>query len=322
MNSESNNSSSGAMPPEIRVLERSDRISLYRKVNALRADMMKCDWSDDKYMSYGTSGYKYLSTDKILKTVSPLIATHGLELDVVIDDLTARPPVGSKEQHWTIRATVSLVDIDTGAADSSVVYAEAADNADMGLRKAHTMAIKQWILSKFLIADGIEDFSMPQGSGFKPRSPEEQEEAKSKVLAMGTKPTTPVGTDSPTLFPKASAKKEEKKEEKPAAKPAEAKKKAGDAPALAEAPKAEEKPAAKPAEMQIGPMKLNGYVAKLPEIRRKMIVTAATACAGLHDAGAMPDEDYDRMLQQLELIESLQDARTFTSLYADWKGAN
>lgn len=311
MNSDSNNST---VPSEIMVLERSDRISLYRKVNALRADMMKCDWSDDKYMSYGTSGYKYLSTDKILKTVSPMIATHGLELSVVIDDLTPRPPVGSKEQHWTIRATVSLIDIDTGAADTSQVYAEAADNADMGLRKAHTMAIKQWILSKFLIADGIEDFSAPQGTGFKPKTPEEQEEARSKVLAMGTKPTTPVKAEQKTL----SAKAEEKKAEKPAAKPADAKKEEKKPAAPAEAPKAVDAPAA----TQVGPIKLNEYVSKLPDIRRKMIVTAATACAGLHDAGAMPDEDYDRMLQQLGLIESLQDAKVFTSLYSDWKGAN
>lgn len=309
--------SSGTAPAEIRILDRSDRISLYRKVNALRADMMKCDWSDDKYMSYGTSGYKYLSTDKILKTVSPLIATHGLELDVVIDDLTPRPPVGSKEQHWTIRATVSLVDIDTGAADSSVVYAEAADNADMGLRKAHTMAIKQWILSKFLIADGIEEIAMPQGTGFKPKSPEEQEEARSKVLAMGTKPTTPAKAEQSTLPSKAPAK-----EEKAAAKPAEAPKAEKGAPAPADA----EKPAGPAGEApagKAGPIQLNGFVTeKLSKVQRSMIERAATACAMLHDAKAMSDEDYDRMLDQLALIDSLQTAKTFISLYRDYKGAS
>lgn len=307
----SDNNSNGTAPTEIRVLDRSDRISLYRKVNSLRADMMKCDWSDDKYMSYGTSGYKYLSTDKILKTVSPMIATHGLELDVVIDDLVPRPPVGSKEQHWTIRATVSLIDIDTGAADTSVVYAEAADNADMGLRKAHTMAIKQWILTKFLIADGIDESVMPAGTGFKPKSPEEQEEARSRVLAMGTRPA-----EAPKAEQKAAAPKE--KAEKPAAKPAEAKKEEKKPSAPAEALKAAEGQE----DAQVGPIRLNDYVRKLPDIRKKMIVTAATACAGLHDAGVMPDEDYNRMLEQLGLIESLQDAKTFTSLYSEWKGAN
>lgn len=313
------NMSNGAVPPEIRVLDRSDRISLYRKINALRLDILACDWSDDKYMSYGASGgYKYLSNDKILKNVSPLIASHGLDMDIFVDELTARPAVGSKEQHWTIRGTIVLIDIDTAATDSCVIYAEAADNADMGLRKAHTILVKQWILSKFGIADGIEDIALPQGGTFKPKSPEEQEEARSKVLSLGVKPQEKPAKAAPA----APAKKETPAvSEKTQEKPAEAPKAEKDAPAPADAEKPAE-PAGEAPAGKAGPIQLNGFVTeKLSKVQRSMIERAATACAMLHDANAMPDEDYDRMLDQLALIDSLQTAKTFISLYRDYKGA-
>ena len=133
---------------------------LYHKLSDLRKDVLSKDWSDDKFFQMGTTGgFKYLSADKIIQTVSPLFMAHGLELRFNITDLQFRPALEKKSQHVTLTMTADIIDIDTGLYTSSTVMAEAADNGDMAVRKAHTVALKQWVLFQFMIADGIDEMA-------------------------------------------------------------------------------------------------------------------------------------------------------------------
>lgn len=166
--------------------EKEDMKSLYTKVNELRAEALTKDWTDDKqFIMNGRVAYPYLSADKVKKTIAPLLHKHNLELQMSFSELTERAEVGGFKQHWTIKLDASLIDVDTGASLTTTVYGEAGDVGDKGINKAQTAAIKQWILSEFLVADGIDpecDTPM-RSSTYTPKTPEETEEVKSKVLS-------------------------------------------------------------------------------------------------------------------------------------------
>lgn len=288
---------------------KADVAALYHKINGLRADLMTRDWTDDKFMQIGSGGFRFLSTDKMLKTVSPLIAMHGLELRVEISEVTQRDALERMPQHWTIRADVSLIDIDTGCADTCTVYSEAADNGDKALRKAHTMAIKQWMLTKFLIADGIDELYVEgQEKKFRPKTEEEQEEARSKVLSLGEKPSAPAPSEPAK---KAPAKKEEPKAEKSEKKAPEAEK-----PAEKPAP-AEEAPKSNGSGMFINGIEVNGAVAALSKPQFNMIEKALAGKMSLHDGGMMDDDEYEMMLKHLSAIETKNDAMSFIRMYRE-----
>lgn len=176
--------------------EKEDMKSLLAKINELRADILSKDWSDDKNFIVGTKVmYPYLSADKVKKTIAPLFHKHGLELMMNFTDLTSRGEFGGFKQHWTIRLEATIIDTETGAEVTSTVYGEAGDVGDKGVNKAQTCAIKQWVMSQFLISDGID----PEGdspmsvSKFTPRTREETEEVRSQVLSntVDAKPPAP-----------------------------------------------------------------------------------------------------------------------------------
>ena len=166
------------------------KAQLYKKLNAFRADVIQCDWKDDKMVSLGgTKGYPYLSSDKIIKNLAPLLVKHGIELDVEYSDLTNHDRNGGN--HWTIKATVFLTDVDTGFTTKSCAYGEGQDSQDKGVAKAQTAAFKKCLSARNMIADGIDPDAVditPLNNYYK-KSAEEQEEVKSKVLANAIKPT-------------------------------------------------------------------------------------------------------------------------------------
>ena len=208
--------------------ENEDALSFAQRVQAFRRDMAQADWADDKILSLGgTKGYPYLSTDKAKRNMAPLLVKHGLEVSMDFEDMQILPAAGSMTQHFVVKLRATLFDPATGKSIRSSVYGEAGDPGDKGLVKAQTAAVKQWIVQTYMIADGIDPMVMGNSpmAAFYSKTPEEQEEVKSKVLEKSIKPT-----------PKAEPAKEEPKEE-----PEEAPK---EEPAEEEAPK-EKEPAKK-----------------------------------------------------------------------------
>ena len=162
--------------------------SLYSKMNELRADVVSRDWSKDKNFPIGGRAVGYLSAEKVKKTIAPLVHKHGLELEMKFSELTQMGEVAGFKQHWFVRLDASLVDTDTGLRSTTTVYGESGDAGDKGISKAQTVAIKQWVLTEFLIADGIDPEDEPaRGNTFVPKSHEETEEVRSQVLAQTVK---------------------------------------------------------------------------------------------------------------------------------------
>ena len=181
--------------------EKEDMKGLFTKINALRAEVLTKDWSDDKnFMMGGKVMYPYLSADKVKKTIAPLFHKHGLELVMNFTDLVERAEVGGFKQHWSIKLEATLIDVDTGAEITNTVYGEAGDVGDKGINKAQTAAIKQWVMSQFLVADGID----PEGDSpmvkttFTPKTREETEEVKSQILSHTVPPAPEQPAPAPT----------------------------------------------------------------------------------------------------------------------------
>lgn len=282
--------------------------SLYHKINQLRKDLVPLDWAKDKRVVLGRDSYPYLPTDKLLRNIAPFVAKNGLDLNIVDDVPVSLPPVGNKESHWMIRVTFSLIDMDTGLRDVCVVYGEATDNGDKGLRSAHTMALRQWLLVKFMISDGMDEIISPgDGGTFKPKTPEEQEEAKSKVLAMGERPSKPA--EKKTAENGMVSASKEKAADTPS-EPAKAQKD-GDSPFT---PVQRDKPSKAPAGTMRG-VPINAFVSSLSIPKFKRIEKTLGDRMALHEKGQMTDDDYDRMIDQLGMIDSVGAADEFVGLY-------
>lgn len=167
--------------------------ALLGKINRMRADALKLDWSDDKMftMAGRGGGYPYLSADKIKKQLSPLFSKHGLEFKPDFVNLQSHAPIGNMSQHWTVTLNATIIDCDTGEGITYVANGEAADSGDKGINKAQTCAFKQWALSTFLISDGIDpdaansDVSMK----FVPKTVAETEVIRNKLSEKAVAPS-------------------------------------------------------------------------------------------------------------------------------------
>lgn len=179
--------------------------SYYTKVSELRADVHTKDWADDKRLSLGSyGGYGYLSMDKIVKQIAPLFNKHGLEIELEYSDLQQIPTVDADNDkyHWTVRLSVTLVDIDTGFKGAPMfVMGESVDRGDKGVSKAQTSAYKNWHIKFFDLADGIDpDSDSVEAQEIRKftRSEAEKEEVTSKVLNAAKKSVGP--TKSPSYL--------------------------------------------------------------------------------------------------------------------------
>lgn len=289
-----------------------DLASFYRKKSGLRQDILAQDWKDDKAIRMGGGQIPFLSSDKIKKTVAPLFSKHGLELETEFSDLMVMEGVQGNQNHVSLKLTAKIIDIDSGYSTTSSAYGEAGDNQDKAIGKAQTYAMKYWLMSEFQICDGIDPdtlaaaASASSGTGFYKKTPEEQEEVKSKVLEQSIKPKEDAHDKKPaeSVKPEAPVKKKAHEvdqrpapvEEKPAAKAEEPVEKSEDLP---------EKTSEAPAEHKFVP---TGPQAKTID----RIVEKWTSRA---KNGEVTPDEYNRMSADRATMSSSQDAIAFIRKY-------
>lgn len=276
---------------------------LYEKINALRGDVIKLDWTKDGYASFGKTSYKYLPTDKIKANLAPYFHKRGLELQIKFYGLQFLPAVGNMTQHVVLQMDATIIDIDSGDSITDTVYGEAADSGDKAIGKAQTYAVKSWASNKFLIADGMDpdDIEAP-GSGFKPKTPQESEGVRSKILEQGIKPTVPVpavpaAPHVPAPVPTPVA------EEKPAEPVPEA-----PAPVPSLVPSPVPTPAVEALEGQ--PAKF-----KLSAAHQKAIKKITDAWDAALAGQKVSQEEHDAMMKALDAVASPADTMSFINTY-------
>lgn len=187
-----------------------ERKALMTKISEFRQELRACDWTPDKaFQLNGQTKYRYVSAEKVKRNVNQILPKHGLEMKVDYDDLQGRAGIGMMSQHWTVRATMTITDIDTGAIERYTAYGEAGDSGDKAIGKTLTHGFKQLVFQNFLVADNAD----PEGEDVSTAVPIQRRappaDAKTtmpKVMEHAVKPTpkapqTPV---RPPVTPRAS----------------------------------------------------------------------------------------------------------------------
>ena len=300
------------------------------RLKDFRRDVAQCDWSDDKILTMaGSKGYPYLSTDKAKRNLAPLLVKHGLELTMDFSDMQILPAVGNMTQHFVVRLCATVYDPDNpDHCITSTVYGEAGDSGDKGMIKAQTAAVKQWIVQNYLIADGIDMMVAASGGEYYTKSPEEQEEVKSKVLE---KAIAPKQKPEPKPEPVKEEPKEVPKEvpkETPKEEPAPAVEETDQMPAPEEKPKGrrkkepapeippEDEDAPEPKEAE-APQSMNSphaeYEFKKPH--KLAINNILSAWERNAKEGKVSVEEYNAMSMEYASIASDSDAITFIKNY-------
>lgn len=289
----------------------------YHKLSELRKLILSKDWKDDHYIPIGGKNVGFVSSDKVKKTIAPLIAQAGLELVSQFSDLTF---VGQSpgQTHAVVKFTAKLIDVDTGYCGSEAcAYGSGVDSGDKAVGKAQTYALKYWIMSQFMITDGVDpDAVYDTAPSFYRKTPEEQEEITSKVLSKGMAvPEKPVKvSEKPKEAVKAKAEsvpepKTEAAKEEPA--------KAESMPKTVEAPKVAEAHAKSPEELADVPM--SKFTPPKPQAEAiNRIVKIWTQRA---KDGQVEVEDYNRMSMDKATIASMEDVVKFIAKYRVTGGA-
>lgn len=165
--------------------------TLIRKILSVQKEIMKCDWSPD--MAYQVQGniVRYVSLSKMKANIAPIFQANGLVLGLRFDRPVVLDAAGKLAQHYMVRMEVTLSDAESGCFSKDIVWGEAGDTGDKGITKSESYAFKQWLSTKFMLADGIdiEDEPVVEQPKFVKRSEAETEEMKSKVLSNAVKPS-------------------------------------------------------------------------------------------------------------------------------------
>lgn len=275
--------------------------NLYDRLNEARKTIQSMDWSfDDHYNISANKTVFFVSTGKLKKQIDQALAGSGLEMTVRYSDLQSNVVMGTI--HWIVKLEAAIYSSDDpSVCDISYAYGEGVDQGDKGVSKAHTYALRNWLLNKFMIAG--EPDNQDSAPGTFSRS-EDTPEVRSKIAALGVKPTAP--KTAPKVAPKAPAK------------PAEAPK---------EAPKAEE-PKEEPKAAQsvlktVAEEAPAGFVLEAPyKTPVNDIVDSFTKAA---ETGEVQVEEYNEMSMSRAEIKSNAEALAFITKYktrvAQLKGA-
>lgn len=194
--------------------ESSDKISFYKKLNKMRDECNGLDWTTDKHVGIGMKGYDYISIYKMKRNLAPLFAKHGIEFIPKYHDIETKQ-AGAAYQ-WVVHLDATMIDIDTGYEVAAQTIG-CSPTTDKGPTVAMAYALKQWLSDQFFLIDGMIDPDAGEedntGKSFVAKTPKEDNEARSQILAKSIRP---MNVDEPAVS-------EPKEESTPIAKPAEVK---------------------------------------------------------------------------------------------------
>lgn len=126
---------------------------LQQKKNSLRKDLAKRGIQKrsgkndfDKYTYFSEAQYKALFTE--------LFSEHGLELKFTEIAYEPFDGTGKNANGRLTRLEFSLIDIDTGFSEETIITGEGMDKGDKAGYKAYTGAMKYYLANTFLVATG------------------------------------------------------------------------------------------------------------------------------------------------------------------------
>lgn len=136
---------------------------LQQKKNKLRKLLAKKGvLQKDKSNTF--DNYKYFSEASYKKLFTELFSEVGLELTTTIESVERYSLEGKQPNGRIVQMKVSLIDIESGFGETTIVYGEGIDKGDKALYKAYTGAIKYYLADTFLVATGDDpETESPEG---------------------------------------------------------------------------------------------------------------------------------------------------------------
>jgi hypothetical protein len=148
-------------------------------------------------------GYKYVTGDKVLEHLKPLMNEHGvllkqevLSIENVRQDYQTANGKAANEINSKVMMKFTWVDCDTGEKDENLFGANGQNAWDKGVGSALTYGERYFLLKYFHIATDEDDIDNPQR---KPQeAPQETQEAKA-TQGKGEQPNAAQAEDIGTL---------------------------------------------------------------------------------------------------------------------------
>lgn len=124
----------------------------FKKLSKFQETLSSQDWSPDGRNE--KQGYAFVSHKKMKRNVSKALLDAGLVWQISFGDVVIGEPIGTMKQHFTVKATARISDMDDPNAFCEYhAFGEAADSGDKALSKAQTSGFKAIINNNFFIAD-------------------------------------------------------------------------------------------------------------------------------------------------------------------------
>lgn len=162
---------------------------IYEKIQRIREDSLKLDWTPDKEFPKAGKMIPFVSGEKIKKQFAPLWAKHKVDFGVDVVSATSLNIPG-KGYDITYEVTVQfiLTDTEDGTQDISTVRGFAGANDLHAPKTAIAYAYNTYMTNKFQIVDGIEDAE---------ESTEKDIVGRLTAMAVPESTETPVKTEKP-----------------------------------------------------------------------------------------------------------------------------
>lgn len=132
---------------------------IYEKIQEIREDCLKADWSTDKTFPKGGKMIPFVSGEKIKRTFAPLLAEHKVDLSVEVSNMAIHPELSAKQYTSTmsIDAKFILTDTEDGSKDICIVPGFAPADDLHGPKTALSFAYNTYMTMKFQICDRTDD---------------------------------------------------------------------------------------------------------------------------------------------------------------------
>lgn len=132
---------------------------IYEKIQEIREDCLKADWSTDKTFPKGGKMIPFVSGEKIKRTFAPLFAEHKVDLSVEVSNVCIHPELSAKQYSSTVVMDVKfiLTDTEDGSKDICIVPGFAPADDLHGPKTALSFAYNTYMTMKFQICDRTDD---------------------------------------------------------------------------------------------------------------------------------------------------------------------
>ena len=131
--------------------------SINGKLSELAKRISAQDWTPDGAYTLKGRTINYVTGQKLKRLIRPILNDLNILFSIDINDVSALPACGVKDNHVLARCIITLTDADSGQSKGYYVISEGADAGDKAVLSAVAYAKRLFWIQNFDIVDGLED---------------------------------------------------------------------------------------------------------------------------------------------------------------------